>query len=641
MSAVEQVKQAILFLDGSCDGAKSYDTIGFNATDSTFGKSLARQLLSGSTLSPKQLIVAHKMLKKYARTQLASGGKVLPTEDDLKKELGVSLAVAEKSNDRKVDIVKDAVEVRFNYNPEVLQAVKSIQPKGRYQDNSKGKYWVFRTDDLKQIVDKLLPYGFVFSQSVLDFIQVEQESERLDKEEIDQCLQWSTDYLKQLIDTWNWKPFAHQLEAVQFFLTRRNKKCIIADEQGLGKTLSSLMAVKSYKAWLEEHEGYDSIPVFVVCPVSLKLNWVKEAGMVNMAIEAFSYQKMTPPASTPYIVIFDESHAFQNIKSTRTEKMLDLASNDNCLGLIHLTGTPMKNGRPSNLFPLLKACNHRLSVSRSDYEKKYCGAYLNAFGGWDNTGATNLEELRKNITDVLIRRTKEQCLDLPKKLYTGVTCESNPEAEREYKDSLETLKEEYQERVEAGEVSSTAQAMVFLGYLRRLSSVYKSYHTINMVQDLLEQGQPVVVFTEFKESAHRIAEAFGVPPLTGETKMEDRQRMVDDFQSGETSVFVGTIKAGGVGITLTNASYLIMNDYPWTPGDYHQATDRIHRIGQTKVCNIYNVYGKDIDYLMASLIGKKTANIDKVLHKIKIKESDFEKPEFYQKLVKQLMATAK
>lgn len=112
---------------------------------------------------------------------------------------------------------------------------------------------------------------------------------------------------------------------------------------------------------------------------------------------------------------------------------------------------------------------------------------------------------------------------------------------------------------------------------------------IKYTAELLEQGQAVVIFTEYLESAKALYTALSeISPcelLTGETKQEERQAIVDRFQAGISKVFIGTIKAGGVGLTLTAANQVILIDRPWTPGDAEQAEDRCYRIGQNNTVN--------------------------------------------------------
>ncbi|WP_277752941.1 C-terminal helicase domain-containing protein [Microcystis aeruginosa] len=134
--------------------------------------------------------------------------------------------------------------------------------------------------------------------------------------------------------------------------------------------------------------------------------------------------------------------------------------------------------------------------------------------------------------------------------------------------------------------------------------------------ELLEQGQAVVIFTEYLESAKALYTALSEVPcelLTGETKQEDRQAIVDRFQAGTSKIFIGTIKAGGVGLTLTAANQVILVDRPWTPGDADQAEDRCYRIGQNNTVNAYWIQLGMIDEAIDTLLAEKRDRIELVL----------------------------
>lgn len=268
-------------------------------------------------------------------------------------------------------------------------------------------------------------------------------------------------------------------------------------------------------------------------------------------------------------------------------------------------------------YPLANAYKHPLAENRREYERHYCnGRQKNVGRGrsvWDVSGAAHLDELSKKTSDVILRRLKKDCLDLPPKIRQFKPVEISAEAEKIYNAKLTELVKEYRRRVEAKEITNDAEALVTLGQLRLAGSIAKSEAAIAYAQELLENGNQVVIFTEFLESAKSIHEAIGGELLTGETPNEERQALVDRFQSGESQVFVGTIKAGGVGITLTAASYVILCDRPWTPGDAEQAEDRCNRIGQTETVNaIWLQYGA-IDIAIDALIEQKQERIELVL----------------------------
>lgn len=319
-------------------------------------------------------------------------------------------------------------------------------------------------------------------------------------------------------------------------------------------------------------------------------------------------------------VLVSNCHYAQNIKSARTKRLLELANNDNCESIWLLSGTPIKNGRPVNLFPLLKAIEHPLSKEKKDYEKRYCAAGYKSVGShqfWDNTGAAHLDELAEKTNNCILRRTKKDCLDLPEKQRIMVECELEKNDLLNYQSEISGEVAEYRRRVKAGEVCEEAQALVTLGILRRIGSAYKVDAALEKIEELLEQDRQVVVFTEFLQSAEmlykQLKKVTSVELLTGATKNDDRQEIVDRFQSGETKIFVGTIKAGGVGLTLTSASDVILLDRPWTPGDAEQAEDRCHRIGQSTSVSAFWLQLGEIDETIDQLLQKKQERIDLVL----------------------------
>lgn len=163
----------------------------------------------------------------------------------------------------------------------------------------------------------------------------------------------------------------------------------------------------------------------VVCPCTLFQNWQREARMVGIlgggacasglqdsCVRLVSWAKI-PPVSTlmtnyfsSFVLICDEAHAMQTISSARTQAALSLCRSSACIGVILATGTPMKNGRPANIFPLLLGIRHKVSNNKIEFEKRYCNARKTHFCQWDITGASNLPELRSIIGPSLLRKTK-------------------------------------------------------------------------------------------------------------------------------------------------------------------------------------------------------------------------------------------
>jgi SNF2 family DNA or RNA helicase len=154
-----------------------------------------------------------------------------------------------------------------------------------------------------------------------------------------------------------------------------------------------------------------------------------------------------------------------------------------------------------------------------------------------------------------------------------------------YQETLERLRADYQRRVKAGEIVEKGELLVALNHLRHVGSFAKTETALTLVEEVQQQEQQVVVFVDFVDSAKRLvgglqAEGIQAGLLIGETPKKDRAPLVKRFQSGQVRVLVATLDTGGVGLTLTAATTVILNDRPWTSEDAKQAEDRLHRIGR-------------------------------------------------------------
>ena len=409
--------------------------------------------------------------------------------------------------------------------------------------------------------------------------------------------------------------FVHQRDGITRML--ENPKLINADDMGLGKTTQALMAAKAFKTAF-------NYPTLVICPASLKDNWMREAAGVEVGIEVYSWAKLPEAPSKPFVLIADEAHAMQSgRKSQRGKQAMELAADPNCKASYMLTGTPMKNGRPVNMYPLLKAVDADIAKDKIAFERRYCKAGPTRFSRWDTTGASHLDELHEKCKPYILRRLKKDCLDLPGKMRTMRAVDLSAEAKKEYERAFKAMRDDYSARIKAGLISGDGDALVMLTHLRRSGSIAKVETAIEIAEEILESGQSVVLFTEFVESATAIKNAlnsYGAELLTGDvTGKEDggelskRQAMVDRFQDGKSKVFVSTIRAGGVGITLTAASNVILVDRPYTPGDAEQAEDRCYRIGQTEMVNVQWLQCGEIDIKVDGILLEKSHRIEQVL----------------------------
>jgi SWI/SNF-related matrix-associated actin-dependent regulator of chromatin subfamily A-like protein 1 len=441
--------------------------------------------------------------------------------------------------------------------------------------------------------------------------------------------------------------FPHQVEGVAFLLGRR--RAILADDMGLGKTRQSIIAVT---------EAAPVGPWLVVAPASVKRNWAREISGVRPDDRVHVIGPDLPPAPgfdgwvvvnydilgkhlealslLPWTgLVFDEAHYLKNHTSQRSKHARRLIGEASDAFVHALTGTPLTN-RPRDLFPLLQLVGHPMARSFLSFAKRYCEAHHNGFG-WVTDGASNLDELRVQLHGVMLRRIKDEVLDLPPKLRSWVSVEvAESTGRRETRRVLETLIAGSLERARGGEGGEAGTApgarrrarggaagqdrVQLLSRLTRARLAIaraKVPTTIEFLDGVLAQGEKAIVFSCFDEPLRQIAAHFGdqAVVLTGATPTERRQALVDRFQTDPGArVFVANLVAGGVGITLTAARQVVFNDLDWVPANHWQAEDRAYRIGQTATVNVtYFTADGTIDEFVAHALRTKAALIEAVV----------------------------
>jgi hypothetical protein len=209
----------------------------------------------------------------------------------------------------------------------------------------------------------------------------------------------------------------------------------------------------------------------------------------------------------------------------------------------------------------------------------------------------------------MLRRTKDEALDLPEKVRTWLPIEVKTERARALEERALAYLTEHPAR-------SGPSWIRFLGLLNRARhalAVAKAPATAELLADLLEGGHNAVCFTSYTEVVDRLVKEFGAGAvsITGEHSPARRQAAVDSLQ-GDPAVrlLVGNLKAAGVGVNLTAATHVVFNDLDWVPGSHWQAEDRIHRIGQTSATFATYCYAPDtLDGYVAALLEEKARNI--------------------------------
>ena len=236
--------------------------------------------------------------------------------------------------------------------------------------------------------------------------------------------------------------------------------------------------------------------------------------------------------------------------------------------------------------------------------------------GWDFNGASNLDELQEILrSKFMVRRLKKDVLkELPAKVRQVLVLEGGDKI-RELLEKEKKAYDDYAQSLKDGEFESPAFAD--MSKVRKEVAIAKIPFILDHVREALEELEKLVLFVYHHEVVDALKAALGNSCVTidGRTKNEDRQAAVDRFQSDPTcKVFVGTIRAAGVGITLTAASNVIFGELDWVPGNITQSEDRCHRIGQTDTVFVRHlVLEGSLDERMAQIIVEKQEVIDKAL----------------------------
>jgi SNF2 family DNA or RNA helicase len=414
-------------------------------------------------------------------------------------------------------------------------------------------------------------------------------------------------------------PLEHQKEAIQKLV--ENKKFILADDMGLGKTTSTIIAALETGAK----------KVLIICPATLKINWKREIEnysdksifisegksfstehdfvIINYDIIKNFHDSKKKDESQIFIanfdlVVVDDAHYIKKPTAQRTKLINDIAKKVDRLWL--LTGTPMTS-RPMDYFNLLSLIESPVAKNWMAYAIRYCNGYQFNVGGrkvWNVTGSSNLEELRDRTSPLVLRRLKENVLDLPDKIITPVYLRLKS---KQYEEVMGEYYDWYDKNPE--ESKSLTVQFSKLTKVRQIIADEKIAQTIELAENILEQDKKVIIFCNFTDSLNKITEHFGkaAVKLDGSMSKPERQHSVDEFQDNpKVKVFVGNIKAAGVGITLTSAEAVIMNDLSFLPSDHAQAEDRAYRYGQkNNVLVYYPIFDNTVEGIIYDILKKK------------------------------------
>lgn len=407
-------------------------------------------------------------------------------------------------------------------------------------------------------------------------------------------------------------------------------RVLLADEMGLGKTLEALK-------WLEQNPKLR--PAVVICPASLKWVWETEASLhLGMRSEVLNGQKPPRKGLTgkhplliinyeilqhwleylkelePKVLILDEVHYIKNYRAKRTKAVNKL--NKGIPNIIGIGGTPLTN-RPAELWTILHLIRPDIFSSVWSYRWRYCNPVRKPWG-WEYKGANNLRELHRKLNSVMmVRRLKKDVLsELPDKTRQVIPLEIEID---EYDEALNNFIKWLTKKSAAKvERAKRAERLVQMGYLKRLAASLKMDKVLKWVDDFLESSDgKLVLYCVHKDIIKQIHSKYKHTSVVvdGSVTGKKRKIAVKIFQNNKSiRIFIGNIKAAGVGITLTAANTLAFVEMNWTPGDHTQAEDRIHRIGQKGAAMIYYLIARGtIEENLCELIQKKQAILSAIL----------------------------
>lgn len=499
--------------------------------------------------------------------------------------------------------------VTFDYNPYVVDALKTIPT---FYYHKRDNVWELPVCYLGRLLDNL---------TFLDEIQLR----LLNTPESGEFRAATQFDLKPLSETeevsFKMKPFDHQLEAINYGLSR--EKWLLLDSMGLGKTNSIIWLAETLKRrGIIDH-------CFIICGVnSLKQNWKKEIQKFSTESAVVLGEYTTRTGTVRYRPMdkraeqlknpIEEFFVITNLESLRDDRIIEaFKKSSNKFGMIAFdeahkaatktsqqgtnllkleapfkvaaTGTLITNNPLSAYVPLSWTGNDQSILTT--YKSQYCN--LGGIKDSQVIGFKNLEVLREEIESCSLRRTLDQVRsDMPPKSVKLEVLEMEDSQRKFYEAIKEGVKEE------ADKINLKSANLLALTTRLRQATACPSLLTsqsissckvdrcVELIQELTSQGEKVVVLSVFKETINELATKLGqfrYSVNTGDVPDGVVARNVDKFQEDpEEQVFIGTWGKVGTGWTLNAASYLICIDTPYTAAMFDQGTDRIWRVNNTR-----------------------------------------------------------
>lgn len=439
--------------------------------------------------------------------------------------------------------------------------------------------------------------------------------------------------------------YDYQKEGADFLYAK--SAALLGDEMGTGKTVQALCALPS------------KARVLIVCPSTVKFNWVKEANTwrpdyrvtvlsasktqtdyeatILVGKEKFRVpeeneifilnREILPDFLLPkkkegmqfpvcdleedflkklrevYIIV-DEAHKFKGTKTAAHKKMKTLSRNSRSTWA--LTGTPLLN-RPEDLWGVLSACNmekivfNRYGISPYDLFFQSFGGYQDRFGTKFTGPSSELPSLISRVR--LARKRKDVLPQLPNKIYTNILVSLDGKDGSVIMKEMDELEKKYNKILNENALPPLTQ----FSRIRANIALNRIPAMLEYVEECEEQEVPIVVFSAHRSPIDILSTREGWAVIHGGISQSDRQKVVDAFQAGKLKGIGLTLDSGAEGITLTRAWKCLFVDLDWVPATNQQAEDRVCRIGQTsnKVEIVRFVANHPLDARLFKLLTEK------------------------------------
>lgn len=500
--------------------------------------------------------------------------------------------------------------VQFDYNQYIVDALKTLPT---YNFDKKTKLWEVPLCYLGRLIDNL---------TFLDDIQLKL-LDTPENGEITVNRKYNLESLSEIEKvSFKLKPFAHQLEAVNFGLS--HEKWLLLDSPGTGKTFSTICLAETLKRrGLIDH-------CFIICGVNaLKQNWKKEIAKFSTESAVILGEYVTRNGTTRYRSVekrakqlkehIEEFFIITNIETLRDDRIIEaFKKSENKFGMIAvdeihkaagnksaqqtsnllkldapfklgMTGTLIVNSPISAHSSLVFTENDRSTLT--NFKSQYCN-----FGGFRNAqvvGYKNLEVLQEEIAACSLRRTLYDVReDLPTLTVDVEYLEMDDTQQKFYEAIKEGVKEEADKiELKSGNLLALttrlrqATACPSVLTTQNIDSV-KVERAFELIEEIVSQGEKVVVFSMFKDPLYILAtklDKFRFSINTGDTSDFEVANNVTRFQEDPNEqIFLGSYARAGTGLTLNSSMYMVCIDTPYTYALFEQAQQRIHRVNNTR-----------------------------------------------------------